>query len=104
MPSVCWVDRNKDGVNLTKHWSKVVLEQVCAWQRGTFDWCTDDNNMTSMEWVMEFLSNSYDFNLAKLVDENFDQLFDYEQGGITYLKISLDEMFTMSNMVIMLLQ
>jgi hypothetical protein len=38
------------------------------------------------------------------VDENFDQLYEYEQGGIAYLMIALDEMFTMSNMVIMLLQ
>jgi hypothetical protein len=28
----------------------------------------------------------------------------YEQGGITYLNIALDEMFTMSNMIITYLQ
>jgi hypothetical protein len=53
-----------------------------------------------MEWVKEFLTNSCDINLVKRIEEKFDQLFEYEHGGITYLKIMLDEMFTMSNMVI----
>jgi hypothetical protein len=50
------------------------------------------------------LTNSCDINLVKRVDEKFDHLNGYEQGGITYLKIVLDEMFTMSGMVILLLQ
>jgi hypothetical protein len=45
-----------------------------------------------------------DVNLVKRIDEKFDCLAEYEQGGITYLKIALDKMFTMSNMVIMSLQ
>jgi hypothetical protein len=77
---------------------------MCAWQRDTFDWCTDEDDLTSMEWVKEFLTNSCDINLVKHIEEKFDQLFGYEQGGITYLKIMLDEMFMMSNMVITLLQ
>ncbi len=40
----------------------------------------------------------------KHLDEKFEQLFEYEQGEITYLKIALYEMFTMSNMVITSLQ
>ena len=99
-----WGDRKVDVIDLTKHWSKVSLEHVCAWQRDTFDWCTDVDNLTSMEWVKEFLTNSCDINLVKRLDEKFEQLFEYEQGGITYLKIALDEMFTMSNMVITSLQ
>ncbi len=47
---------------------------------------------------------SCDINLVKRIEEMFDQLFEYEEGGITYLKITLNEMFTMSNMVITLLQ
>ncbi len=57
-----------------------------------------------MEWVKEFLTNSCCINLEKLINEKFAQLYEYEQGGITYLKIALDEMFTMSNMVVTLLQ
>jgi hypothetical protein len=77
---------------------------VCAWQRDTFDWCTDEDNLTSIKWVKEFLTNSCDINLVKHLDEKFNQLFEYKQRGITYLKNVLDEMFTISNMVITLLQ
>jgi hypothetical protein len=97
-------DRKSEAVNLTKHWSKISLKHACAWQRDTFDWCTDENNLTSMEWVKELLTNSCDVNLVKRIDKKIDCLAEYEQGGITYLKIALDKMFRMSNMVIMLLQ
>ena len=70
----------------------------------TFDWCTDEDNLTSMEWVKEFLTNSCDINLVKHIEEKYNQLFEYEQGGITYLKIAQDEMFTTSNVVITSLQ
>jgi hypothetical protein len=99
-----WGDRKSNAINLIKHWSKVSLKHMCVWQRDTFDWCIDDNNLTSMEWDKELLTNSCNINLVKPLDEKFDQLYEYEQSGITYLKIALDEMFTMSNMVIMLLQ
>ncbi len=54
--------------------------------------------------VKEFLTNSCDINLVKRIEENFNQHFEYEQGGIIYLKIALDEMFTMSTRVITSLQ
>jgi hypothetical protein len=70
----CWGDRKHDGIDLTKHWSKLLLEHMCAWQRDTFDWCTDEDNLTSMEWVIEFLTNSCDINLGKRIEEKFDLL------------------------------
>ncbi len=57
-----------------------------------------------MEWVKKFLKNSCDINLEMRINEKFDQLYEYEQGGIMYLKIVMDETFTMSNIVVMLLQ
>ncbi len=57
-----------------------------------------------MDWVKELLTNSCDVNLVKCIDKKFDCLAEYEQGGITYLKIALDEMYMMSDMVIMSLQ
>jgi hypothetical protein len=54
-----------------------------------------------MEWVKEFLTNSCDVNLVKQIEEKYDCLSEYEQGGITYLKIALEKMFTMSNTVVM---
>jgi hypothetical protein len=95
-----WGDRMTGCVDLTKHWSQISLEHTCAWQRDTFDWSCDENDLTSMEWAKEFLTNSCDVNLVKRIEEKYDYLAEYEQGGITYLKIALDEMFTMSNMVI----
>jgi hypothetical protein len=100
----CWGDRKHDEIDLAKHWSKLTLKHMCAWQWDTFDWCTDEDNLTSMEWVKEFLTNSCDNNPGKNIEEKYNQLFKHEQGEITYLKIVLDEMFTLSNMVITLLQ
>ena len=97
---VCWGDRKANGIDITQHWSQILLKHVCAWQRDTFDWCPDDRNLTSMEWVKEFLTTPCDISLEKHIDAKFDQLYEYEQGGITYLKIVLDEMFIMSNMVV----
>ncbi len=65
-------------VDLTKHWPKISLKHTCAWQRDTFDWCTDKNNLTSMEWVKELLTNSCDINLVKGINEKFDCLDEYE--------------------------
>ena len=100
----CWGDRKGIGIDTTKHWSQVLLEHMCAWQRDTFDWCTDTNNLMSIEWVNKLLTNLCNINLEKHIDEKFGQLYEYEQGWITCLKIALDEMFTMSNMVVTLLQ
>jgi hypothetical protein len=97
-----WGDMKVDVIDLTKHWLKVLLEHVCAWQRDTFDWCNNEDDLTSMEWVTDFFTftNSCAINLVKCLDEKFEQLFEYEQGGITNLKLVLDEMFTKSKMVI----
>jgi hypothetical protein len=74
----CWGDRKHDGIDLTKQWSKLLLKYICAWKRDTFGWCTDEDDLTSMEWVKEFLTNSCDINLVKHIEEKFDQLFEYE--------------------------
>jgi len=41
-----------------------------------------------MEWAKSLMMNSC------------DELDLYEQGGVTYIKIALDEMFTISNTVV----
>jgi hypothetical protein len=48
--------------------------------------------------------NSCDALLAERIDKKFEDLAHYEQGGITYIKIALDEMFTISNTVVTTLQ
>jgi hypothetical protein len=57
-----------------------------------------------MEWAKSLMMNSYDVLLVKRIDKMLDELDLYEQGGITYHKIVLDEMFTISNTVVTTLQ
>jgi hypothetical protein len=37
-----WGDSKSEAVDLTKHWLKISLKHACAWQRDTFDWCTEN--------------------------------------------------------------
>ena len=98
-----WGDRKLTGVNLLKNWGKVTLKQCRNWQRDSFDYaCTED--LTSMEWAKSLMMNSCDVLLVDRIDEKFDELDLYEQGGVTYIKIALDEMFTISNTVVTTLQ
>ncbi len=77
-----WGDGKKDRVELTINWSKVLSKHVCTWQRGTFDWCTNDNDLTSIEMINKLLNSSCDTNLVRYVNENFDQLFENREGSL----------------------
>ncbi len=57
-----------------------------------------------MEWAKSLMMNSCDVLLVDRIDKKFDELDLYEQGGVTYIKIALDEMFTISNTVVATLQ
>ncbi len=57
-----------------------------------------------MEWAKSLMMNSCDVLLVDRTDKKFDELDLYEQGGVTYIKIALDEMFTISNTVVATLQ
>jgi hypothetical protein len=50
------------------------------------------------------MMNSCDVLLVDQIDKKFNELDLYGQGGITYIKIALDEMFTISNTVVATLQ
>jgi len=50
------------------------------------------------------MMTSCDVLLVDRIDKKFDELDLYEQGGVTYIKIALDEMFTISNIVVATLQ
>jgi hypothetical protein len=50
------------------------------------------------------MMTSCDVLLIDRIDEKFDELDLYEQGGVTYIKIALDDMFTISNIVVTTLQ
>jgi hypothetical protein len=95
-----WGDRKLIGVNLLKNWGMLTLPHQCRkWQHVFFNYaCTND--LTSMEWAKSLTTNSCDVLLVDRIDKNFDELDLYNQGGVTYLKIALDEMFTISNAVV----
>ena len=46
------------------------------------------------------MMTSCDVLLVDGIDEKFDELVLHEQGGVTYIKIALDEMLTISNIVV----
>ena len=57
-----------------------------------------------MEWVKSLMINSCDALLVKQINKTFKDLSLFEQGGVTYIKLALDEMFTISNTVVTTLQ
>ena len=60
--------------------------------------------MVSCEWLSKLLNNSSATELIHRVDEKFNRLAAKEKGGITRLKIQLDEMFCITNDVVKALQ
>ena len=63
-----------------------------------------EEDMTSSNWVKDILTNSSKAELNQRVDEKFYNLDPLRQGGITYLKFFLDEMFCMTNDIVTSLQ
>ncbi len=98
-----WGDRKKTGIKQWKSWGMLTLSQCKNWQCDSFDYaCTDD--LTSMEWAKSLRMISCDVLLLKRIDKKFDGLDLYKQGGMTYLEIVLDEMFTINNIIVTTLQ
>ena len=85
------------------HWSQINLGGVISFQCDTNLFAAEED-MTSSDWVKNLLVNSSEAALSQRVDDNFQQLKPLEQGGITYLKFLLDEMFCMMNDVVTSLQ
>jgi hypothetical protein len=99
----CWAERKSTGVHLLKNWGKLTLQQCCAWQQDSFDYVSLED-LTSMEWSKSLMMNSCDALLVKQINEKFEDLSLFEQGGVTYIKLALDKMFTISNTVVTTLQ
>jgi hypothetical protein len=98
-----WAERKLRGVHLLKNWGKLTLQQCCAWQQDSFDYASLED-LTSMEWAKSLMMNSCDALLLKRIDEKFEDLSLYKQGSVTYIKLMLDKMFTISNTVVATLQ
>ncbi len=90
----CWAERKTTGIHLLKNWGTLTFDKCCTWQHDSFDYAST-NDLTSMEWAL--MMNSCDGLLVERIDKKFEDLDLYREGGITYIKIALDEMFTISN-------
>jgi hypothetical protein len=98
-----WGDKKLTRVHMLKNWGMLTIEQCCAWQRNSLDYASTDD-LTTIEWVKTLMTNSCDSLLIEGINEKFEELHLYKQGGITYIKLALDEMFTISNTIITTLQ
>ncbi len=98
-----WAERKTTGIHLLKNWGKLTFHQCCTWQHDSFDYAST-NDPTSMEWAWALMMNSCDALLVERINKKFEELDLYKQGGVTYIKIALDEMFTISNTVVTTLQ
>ena len=99
----CWAERKTTGMNLLRHWERLSLSQCKNWQRDSLNYASLDD-LTSMEWAKTLMMNSCDALLVERIDEKFDELRPDEQGGVMYIKLALDEMFTVSTTVVNTLQ
>ena len=89
--------------DLLVHWSQINLGELISFQRDTNLFVAEED-MTSSEWVKDLLVNSSEATLLQHVDKKFQKLEPLEQGGITYLKFLLDEIFCMTNDVVTALE
>ena len=99
-----WGNRAAMRVYLLSHWSKVSLCMVAQSQRYSYKICIEYEDIVSCEWMKELFINSSDPALIKRVEEKYEALNGLYQGGMNYLKISLDDMLNMSDVIITSLQ
>jgi hypothetical protein len=99
----CWAGRKSTGVHLLKNWRKHTLRQCCTWQQDSFNYASLED-LTSMEWAKSLMMNSCDALLVKQINKKFKDLSLFEQGGVTYIKLELEKMCTMSYTVVTNLQ
>ena len=99
-----WGNCVSTGVYMLSQWSKFSLRVVAQFQRDSYDNVNDNEDIVSCDWRKELFVNSLDPALIEKVQDKYEALYGFEQGGITYLKISLGEMFNMSDVVINLLR
>ena len=73
---------------------------ISQFQRDSYENFSDDEDIVSCEWTKDIFMNYSYPDLIKRVEDKYEAMDGLEQGGIAYLKIALDEMFNMSDIVI----
>ena len=91
-----WWDDSK--IVLWTDWERVDIKTVRLWQ-----WCINkrfsDGDRTASNWLKEFVYASSTDALKAAVNKKYSKLPDSQLGGITYLYLTLCEMFQMSREV-----
>jgi hypothetical protein len=88
---------NREIVDLTLHWGKLPLDHILKWQREFNGYSSDVDHVSSI-WIKDLLASLMDPELKRQVDEQYSELDIYQQGGISYFKITVDTVFKMSSM------
>ena len=88
---------------MLQHLSQITLDDTKDFQRDKNMFASEED-MARLDWMKDFLINSSEAALTQHVDEKYQALDSLERGGITYLKLLLDEMFLMTNYVVSALQ
>ena len=88
---------NREIVDLTVHWGKLPLSHILNWQRDFNGYSADVDHVSNI-WIKDLLTSSMDPELKRQVDEQYSELDLYQQGGISYFKITVDTIFKMSIM------
>jgi hypothetical protein len=76
---------DREIIDVTAHWGKVMLDHCCKWQRD-FNGYSDDADHIGSIWIKELVMNSLDPELKKQVYKRYSKLEAYQQGGITSLR------------------
>jgi hypothetical protein len=74
-----------------------MLDHCSKWQHD-FNGYSDDADHVSSIWIKELIANLLDPELKKQVSKNYSKLEGYQQGDITFFKITMDTVLKMSIM------
>jgi hypothetical protein len=91
-----WWDNSE--INLWTDWDLCEYPQIRRWQ-----WCVNkyfsDEDRIASNWLQSFVYNSSTDSLRSAVDKKYTKLPSNQKGGVTYLFLTLCEMFMMSREV-----
>ncbi len=73
------------------------MDHILNWQRDFNGYSSDVDHVSSI-WIKDLLASLMDPELKRQVDEQYSELDIYQQGGISYFKITVDTVFKMSSM------
>ena len=76
---------------------KLPLNHILNWQPDFNGYSADVDHVGNI-WIKDLLTSSMDPELKRQVDEQYSELGLYQQGGISYFKITVDTIFKMSIM------